>query len=345
MAPRLSDRRRIGETGLELPVFGFGAAHLGELYARVEESRSHATLQSAWDAGIRYFDTAPWYGRGLSEHRLGGFLRTQPRDQFLLTTKVGRTLKRPANPAQFDRSPWVGGLNFEVVFDYSYDGIMRSYEQAMQRLAIDTIDALVIHDLEAAYHAPDAFAAHQRDLVASGMKALEELKAAGDIKAYGMGVNTSEALEKVASQVQLDFALVAMPYTLLDQSSLYAGLKTCIDNKTSVIIGAPFASGILVTGSGADTKYGYDNAPAAIQQKVRDIEAVCADHSVGLPAAALQFVLAHPAVAAVIPGAARPEEVTQNIASLQAQIPSAFWADLKAKSLIDPQAPTPSGSN
>jgi D-threo-aldose 1-dehydrogenase len=337
----ISERRRVGGTTLELPVFGFGGAHLGELYAKVDEADARATLDAAWTAGVRYYDTAPWYGRGLSEHRLGGFLRTKSREEFLITTKVGRTLHRPSAPRSFDRAPWTGGLNFEVRFDYSYDGIMRSYEQALQRLALDTVEALVIHDLDAAYHEPEPFAAHQKALRETGMKALQELKSSGDIQAYGMGINTAEALETVATQVELDFALVAMPYTLLDQQSLHTGMQTCIDRNVSVIIGAPFASGILVTGSGGNAKYGYGAAPPEVQAKVRGLEAACAAHGVSLPAAALQFPLAHPAVVSIIPGAARPSEVEQNVASVQTPIPAAFWSDLKSEGLIDAQAPTP----
>lgn len=335
--------KQVGATTLTLPSFGFGAAHLGELYARVDEADARATLDAAWEAGVRYYDTAPWYGRGLSEHRLGGFLRTRPRAQFKITTKVGRQLVRPADPATFDRAPWVGGLNFEVLWDYSYDGIMRSYAQALQRLALDTVDALVIHDLDAAYHG-EHFARRQQDLRDSGIKALEELKRSGDIKAYGMGINTDAALEEVASQVPLDFCLVAMPYTLLDQRSLHRGMAALERRGVSAIIGAPFASGILVTGSAGPAHYGYAKAPAEVQQKVRGIEAVCAAHKVSLPAAALQFVLAHPIVVSVIPGAARASEVTQNMASVSAPIPTAFWADLKAEGLIDPDSPVPAGS-
>jgi D-threo-aldose 1-dehydrogenase len=337
----LADRRRVGRTTLELPVLGFGAAHIGELYGRVSEADSRATLDAAWAAGIRYYDTAPWYGRGLSEHRLGGFLRTQDRDAFRITTKVGRTLHRPKDPKTFDRGPWVGGLNFEVHFDYSYDGIMRSYEQALQRLALDTIDALVIHDLDIAYHGAEAQAVHEKALRDSGIRALEELKSSGHIEAYGMGINTKQALEEVATQVPLDFCLVAMPYTMLDQSTLETGMQTCIDRGVSVIIGAPFASGILVTGSGEGAKYAYGKASPEIQAKVKGMEAVCAAHNVKLPVAALQFVLAHPAVSSVIPGAARPSEVTANAAAISAPIPAAFWADLKARSLIHPNAPVP----
>lgn len=342
MTTTLSTRRRVGGTSLSLPVFGFGAAHLGELYGKVDEADSRATLDAAWNAGVRYYDTAPWYGRGLSEHRLGGFLRTKPRDEFLITTKVGRTLFRPKDPRHFDRSPWVGGLNFEVNFDYSYDGIMRSYQQALQRLALDTVDALVIHDLDPGFHL-DKQAGHEKALLDSGMKALAELKASGDIKAYGMGINTRDALENVASKVDLDFALVAMPYTLIDQSSLHTGMADCVKRGMSVIIGAPFASGILVTGSGGNAKYGYGAAPPEVQAKVRGIEAVCRAHKVSLPAAALQFPLAHPAVAAVIPGAARASEVTANVASLGTAIPASFWSDLKTEGLILVDAPTPAG--
>lgn len=340
MGYSLSARRRVGRTSLELPVLGLGTAHLGELYGKVDEADSRATLDAAWASGVRFYDTAPWYGRGLSEHRLGGFLRTRPRDQFAVTTKVGRTLHRPSNPSAFDRSPWVGGLNFEVHFDYSYDGLMRAYEQALQRLALDTVDALVIHDLDAAYHG-EAQAGHERDLKDSGIRALEELKKSGDIQAFGMGINVNAALEGIATEVPLDFCLVAMPYTLLDQQSLHRGMQTCLDRGVSVIIGAPFASGILVTGSGAGAKYAYGAASPEVQAKVQGIEAVCRAHGVRLPVAALQFVLAHPAVASVIPGAARASEVEDNVASLGIQIPAGFWSDLKSEGLVDKDAPVP----
>lgn len=335
-------RRRIGSTQFEVPVFGFGSAHLGELYAKVDEADSRATLDATWDAGIRLYDTAPWYGRGLSEHRLGGFLRTKPRESFQITTKVGRQLVRPKDPRHFDRAPWAGGLNFEVKWDYSYDGVMRSYEQALQRLALDTVDALIIHDLDIGFHGDD-FAARQKDMRETGVKALQELKRAGDIKAYGMGINTDAALEEVASQVDLDFCLVAMPYTLLDQKSLTRGMAALQKRGVSVIIGAPLASGILATGSRGSAHYGYAKAAADIQEKVRRIEAVCEAHNVALPAAALQFVLAHPIVASVIPGAARPSEVKENSNHVRASIPASFWSDLKNLGLIDPHAPTPAG--
>jgi D-threo-aldose 1-dehydrogenase len=334
--------KQVGSTSLALPAFGFGAAHLGELYGKVDEAEAKATLDAAWDAGVRYFDTAPWYGRGLSEHRLGAYLRNKPRSEFKLTTKVGRTLRRPKDPAHFDRSPWVGGLNFEVHFNYSRDGIMRSYEEALQRLSLDTIDALVIHDLDAQYQG-DRLAEGEKALRESGIKALEELKKTGDIKAYGMGINTEISLETTATMVDLDFCLVALPYTLLDHQSLHRGMAGLQKRGVSAIIGAPFASGILVTGSSGPSYYAYGKASPEVQAKVRGIEAVCKAHGVALPAAALQFVLAHPIVVSVIPGASKPSEVTENLASVDAPIPAVFWADLKAQKLIDPDAPVPAG--
>jgi D-threo-aldose 1-dehydrogenase len=337
----ITSRRRVAHTDLSLPPLGLGGAHLGELYRTVPEPEAQGTLEAAWDAGIRYFDTAPWYGRGLSEHRIGGFLRTRPRDQFAITTKVGRVLFRPQEPTTFNTAPWTGGLPFDLRFDYGYDAIMRSYEDSLQRLALNTVDALLIHDLDAAQHPEGAMPELERTLVDSGYRALDELKRNGDIKAIGMGINTDVALTTTATLVDLDFVLVAMPYTLLEQGSLDSGMALCLERGVSVIIGAPFASGILVTGSGGDAKYGYVDAPAEVQARVRGIEAVCAAHHVPLPAAALQFPLAHPAVVSVIPGAASAQEVEQNVASLQTPIPEAFWADLKDRALIHPDAPTP----
>ena len=182
---------------------------------------------------------------------------------------------------------------------------------------------------------------HRRELAETGVKALGELKASGDIKAFGMGINTNEAFENVATEVDLDFLLVAMPYTLADQESLHRGMADCLRRGISVIIGAPYASGILVTGAGEGATYAYDKAPPTVQAKVRGLQSVAAAHGVPLPAAALQFPLAHPAVASIIPGAAKPAEVTQNAELLGMAIPDAFWADLKQKGLIVPDAPVP----
>lgn len=324
-----------------MPVLGLGTAPLGELYRLVDETEAQDALAAAWDVGVRYYDTAPWYGRGLAEHRAGGFLRNRPREAFVLSTKVGRTLHRPSDPARFDRGLWTGGLRFEVRFDYGRDGILRSYEQALQRLSLDTVDALVIHDLDAGYHAPDDLDRHRRALAEGGMRALAELKASGEIRAVGMGINSDEAFEAAVGELDLDFLLVAMPYTLLDQRSLHRGMAACQERGISVVVGAPFASGILATGSTSDARYGYAAAPPEVQEKVRAMERVASAHGASLPTAALQFPLAHPAVAAVIPGAASAREARQNASALEASIPAAFWSDLKAEGLIAADAPTP----
>jgi D-threo-aldose 1-dehydrogenase len=340
MAITFSSRRQVGKTTLSLPPLGFGSAHLGGMYERVSESDSQATIRAAWDGGIRYFDTAPFYGRGLSEHRIGSFLLNQARDEFVIATKVGRKLTRPPDPRSFDRTPWPGGLNFEVSFDYTYDGVMRSYEHSLSRLGLDTVDALLIHDPDAVIHG-EIHSDQLKDMAGGGIRALEKLKSGGEIKAIGMGLNFAESLDTIAPLVPLDFVIVAMPYTLLDQTALHTGMKRCIDNDISIVIGAPFASGILATGPGPTARYRYGIAPPDVQERVQRIGDVCAGYGVSLQSAALQFPLAHPAVISIIPGGARPAEVAQNIASIQAPVPNAFWQELKSEGLLDQECPTP----
>lgn len=340
MTLSLSQRRQVGGTTLSIPPIGMGTVALGELYNTVTEGHSLATLAAAWDAGIRFYDTAPWYGRGLAEHRTGGLLRPKERDDYILTTKIGRYFVRPENPRTFSSEPWVGGLKMEMVYDYGYDGVMRSYEQSLLRLGVDTVDALLIHDPDPSNHG-EFFEQRMRDMSTGGIKALEELKATGHIKAIGMGLNMTDSLTSIASMVPLDFCIVAMPYTLLDQSSLDNGMQRCIDHNISVIIGAPFASGILATGPVPGTRYRYEIADAEILSKVASIEEICRSHGVSLQAVALQFPLAHPAVVAVIPGMARPSEVAQNVAAFQETVPAGVWSDLKSHGLIDPASPVP----
>lgn len=336
MTYHLSDRRRVGRTELHVPPFGFGAAHLGGMYHKVPQALATETLAAAWEGGVRFFDTAPWYGRGLSELRVGNFLLDKPRDDFILTTKIGRSLHRPKDPSHFDRAPWGGGLNMEVRWDYSYDGVMRAYEQSLLRLGLDRIDALLIHDPEAAAEPGGPRIA---DLKASGYRALEELKARGEIKAIGMGLNAAASLDSYARAVPLDFVIIAMPYTLLDQSALEHGLQRCVDDDVSVVIGAPYASGILATGPIPGARYRYGLADAEILDKTRKIATVCASHKVSLQAAALQFPLAHPATVAVIPGGSTPAEVRSNLQFLAEPIPKSLWSDLKSENLISTAAP------
>jgi D-threo-aldose 1-dehydrogenase len=336
--------RRLGRTDLRLPQLGFGGAPFGNLFTLVSDDEAEATLQAGWDAGLRYFDTSPWYGRGLSEHRIGRFLRRQARGEFWLTTKVGRVFTAPADPDAFAASQrdWPNGLHFEHRHDYSYDGVMRSYEDSLQRLGLNRVDALLIHDLDLANLGSEVLiSAHLAQLATGGMRALQELKADGRIGAIGAGVNRIGTIPRFLELLDLDFFLVALPYTLAEQPVLDHEFPLCEKRGVGVVIGGVFASGILATGVVPGATYNYHPPTPAEAEHVRGIEAVCARHGVPLAAAALQFPLHHPLVASVIPGGFRPDHVTRNIASMQHEIPDVLWAELKHEGLLRVDAPTP----
>ena len=336
---RPTDHRRLGSTGLSLTQMGFGGAPLGSMRTIVSDDAAAATLGAAWAAGIRYYDTAPWYGRGLSEQRLGSFLKAQPRDQFVLSTKVGRVLRPAGDPAAFDPAPWAGGLPFEVVFDYSYDGIMRSFEDSLHRLGLTSVDLLLIHDLDSGHHG-QALEAHWAQLAASGWRALTTLKDSGAISGIGAGINSAGYVARFL-EFDIDFFLLASPYTLLDQSALEIELPLCVDLGVGAVIGAVFNSGILATGLTDHAQYNYGDADHVVLDKVRRLLSVCERHETSLRAAALQFPLGHPSVAAVIPGAFLPEQLLQNVEDFQRVIPDAFWKDLKSEKLLAENAPVP----
>jgi D-threo-aldose 1-dehydrogenase len=314
---------------------GMGCATLGDLWEVTPDAQAIATVDAAYDAGIRFFDTAPWYGMGKSELRLGSAIRH--RADAIVATKVGRILHRGGTPDW--ASKWKGGLPFDLRFDYTRDGVLRSFEDSLQRLGMPRVHALAIHDLDLLYHkTQEAVDARFDELDAGGgHRALVELKAAGDTQAIGAGINRTGLIPKFLARFPLDYFLVAMPYTLLSQEGL-AELNLCFEQGVSVIIGAPFASGMLADPSRNST-YDYAAGPVEIQQKALQLEACCARHGVPLPAAALQFVLKHPAVAAVIPGPNSPEQARQCAGYFQHPIPGELWADLKAKNLIDANAP------
>jgi len=337
-----SDTRELGRTGLRLSQAGMGGAPLGDLWERVPESRAEATLAAAWAGGVRYFDTAPWYGNTLSEHRLGHFLRQQPEGGFAVSTKVGRVYRRSRGPDDPPVGPWAGGLPFVLRFDYTYDGVMRSYEDSLQRLGLARVDLLVIHDVDIGYHDDEAGIERCfRQLEDSGLRALQELKSGGEISGYGAGINEGPMIGRFLERVDLDFLLVAMPYTLLDQAPLDDAFPRCAERGIGVVIGSPFASGILATGPIDGARYNYAPAAPETLDKTRRIAEVCRRHGVPLAAAALQFPLGHPAVAAIIPGAVHPGEVEQNLAHLRTAIPADLWAELKAERLLHPDAPVP----
>ncbi len=336
-----AETRRLGPSDVHLPQFGFGAAPLGELFSRVSEDDAEATLQTAWDAGVRYYDTAPWYGRGQSEHRVGRFLYRQPRGEVLLSTKVGRVLRPPARPETFDTGFWAGGLHFEHHFDYSYDGVMRAYEDSLQRLGMNRVDVLVIHDLDWWHQGSEtAVAAGLAQLATGGWRALSDLKSSGQIGAIGAGINQPGMVDRLLDVCPLDFFLVALLYTLGEQDTLETEMARIRHEGVGVIIGAVFNSGLYATGPVEGATYNYRAPSADESDKAGRIKAICDRHGVPLPAAALQFPLHHPSVASVIPGAFRPEHVTQNLQHFTHAIPGDLWAELKAERLIHPDAPT-----
>ena len=333
--------RRLGTTNVTVTELGFGGASIGELFVNVSEHDAFATLDAAWDAGIRYIDTAPWYGRGLSELRTGAGLRDHGRGEFALSTKVGRVLK-PATHEGYDGAPWLGGTPNEVIFDYTYDGIMRSVEQSRLRLGITRFDVAFIHDLDRLYFDQPTMDAHFRDLATSGWKALEELRADGQIGAFGAGINDLGLIPRFVDIGNIDAFLIAMPYTLLDQEVLDAEFPACVARGIGFVIGAVFASGILAKGPVPGARYAYADPSPEVVQKTERILAVCQRHGVPLAAAALQFPLGHPAVASVIPGASSPAQQQRNVDAFRYPIPADLWAELKHEGLLRVDAPVPS---
>ncbi len=335
------ERRKLGRTGVEVTALGFGGATIG-INPSVTEAQAQETLHAAWGAGVRYFDTAPWYGRGLSELRVGQLLRGLPRDQFVLSTKVGRVLRAPVNPYAPDATPQSGGLPFEVRFDYSRDGIMRAFEDSLQRLGLARIDLAIVHDLDLGYHAPQArWDALMGQLITGGWQALVDLRSAGLIRGIGVGINPLGMIPRFLDLFDPDFFLLASRYTLMEQETLTAELPACVERGVGIVIGAVFNSGIGATGPMPGARYDYREATPPELDKAARIQAVCQRHGVPLAAAALQFPLAHPAVTSVIPGPITPEQVQLNLAAARHPIPPDLWRELKAERLLREDAPTP----
>ena len=334
-----SQKNKFGRVDLEVTAFSFGAAPIGNIFREIDEQTSDAMIQSAWEAGIRYYDTAPMYGHGLSELRTGQSLRWKNRDDFVLSSKVGRILK-PAKRTQIDFTPWTNAAPFEMVFDYSYDGIMRAFEDSLQRLALERMDIAFIHDIDVFTRGdeqPEVF----EQAMDGAWRALERLRSEGTVKAIGVGVNEWQVCHAALERRDFDCFLLAGRYTLLEQDALDRCLPLCEERNAAVVIGGGFNSGILATGAVEGAKYNYAPAPADIMDKVRKIEAVCRDYGVPLPAAALQFVVAHPAIPSFIAGTRTVAQLQQNLDWFSHPIPAGFWSDLKAQGLLREDAPTP----
>jgi D-threo-aldose 1-dehydrogenase len=340
-APSIA-KRELGRTGVEVTELGLGTAPLGDLFDIIEEDEASALLQEAWDGGIRYFDTSPWYGRGQAEHRVGRALYRKSRDQFVISSKVGRTLRRPLKPGPFARGEWRGGLDFDTIFNYGYDGVMRSFEDSLQRLGINSIDVLLIHDLDSWHHKLESkVGAYMNQLFTSGWRALEELRDQDVIKGIGAGFNTMGTIPRYLDLFDIDFFLIAMRYTLLEQDVLDSEFPRCAERGVGIVIGGTYNSGILATGATPNAMHNYAPAAPDILKRVARMEAVCAGQGVPLAAAALQFPLGHLIVASVIPGAISRAQVAQNLAAFQHKIPADLWSELKHKKLLREDAPVP----
>jgi D-threo-aldose 1-dehydrogenase len=323
---------------LHFTALGFGSAPLGNYTRPLSEPECAAILGAAWNSGLRYFDTAPLYGLGLSEMRVGRLLGKHASERFTISTKVGRLLE-PCEPAEVNGAFFVNTPQVRFVYDYSYDAVMRSYEESLKRLGLHRVDILFVHDVDAFCHGSRAGSeARIQELIDSGgWRALDELRSNGDIAAIGAGVNEWEPCARLLELADPDLFLLAGRYTLLEQAPLDTLFPECERRGVGVVIGGPYNSGILA----GKATYNYSDIPAPILERVRKIEVVCRAHRVPLNCAALQFVLAHPVVVSVIPGSQSVAENDQNVAALEVPIPDALWADLKREQLLHPQAPTP----
>jgi D-threo-aldose 1-dehydrogenase len=325
---------RLGRTGLSVTRVGLGTAPPGGLYERVEDKPAEEMIERAWHVGIRFFDTAPLYGHGLSERRLGRALAGRSRGEFVLATKVGRLLRADAPP---DKSQLSGGLErwkgvppVNPVFDFSYDGVLRSVEESLERLGLDRIDVLHIHD-------PDE---HYEEALTGAYPALDRLRSEGTIGALGAGMNQSKMLVRFAREADFDCFLLAGRYTLLDRSALAELLPLCVARRIAIVLGGVYNSGILADPRPGAT-FDYSVAPRELVERAQRLQAVCARYCVPLKAAALQFPLAHPAVTCLLVGPRSVAELEENLALLRFDIPAALWDDLRAEGLLPHEAPTP----
>lgn len=338
---KASDTRHLKRAGIDLTVIGMGTAPLGGLYAPVAIADARAAVAAAWDAGIRYFDTAPMYGLGRAEHIVGALLREHDPTTWRVSTKVGRLMSFPRPGRDLPPEPpknefdsgWHNGLPFREVFDYSYDAILRSYDDSRQRTGLGRLDLLYVHDIGRVTHG--ALHDHHWSALTSGggFRALRELKAAGLIAGFGLGVNEWQVIRDAMEETDLDCCLLAGRYSLLDQDAAESFLPLARKREVDLVIGGVFNSGILASASGR-RKFNYVDAPPEVVTKVERLDALCRRFDVPLPAAALQFPLRHPAATCVAIGAKTAAQVQGNIAWFEQPIPEDLWTALAHEGLI-----------
>lgn len=334
------ERRVLGRSGISVTQLGVGTAPLGDLYQRVPETHALDMLRTGFELGLRLFDTAPLYGSGLAEHRTGQELRQRVRDSFVLSTKVGRWYE-PA-PRGADRGNWAGGLEFNAVTDYSYDGTMRAFEQSLLRLGLARVDVLLIHDVDVHTHGSREACDRRFDEAMEGAyRALLELRKNGDVRAIGVGVNEADMCARFARAGDFDTMLLAGRYSLLEQGALDEFFPLCVQKNIGVMAGGVYNSGILASGPKEGSKYNYAVAPAVVRERVAKLDAVCRAHRVPLAAAAIQFPLGHPQVSSVVIGAISAEEILQNFELMSLEIPAQLWSDLRGEGLLRVDAPLP----
>jgi D-threo-aldose 1-dehydrogenase len=335
---RVTDTMALPRGGLQLTRLGMGCAPIAGLYHAVSESAALDAVDAAWQLGMRYFDTAPYYGFTLSERRLGTALHERPRDDYVISTKVGR-LMEPDSDVRPGDCGWAEPLPFRPHYDYTYGGILRSHEDSLQRLGMERVDILFVHDIGSLPHGEQHDHYWRQLTEGGGFRALQELRSDGRVRAIGLGVNEWEVVYAAMLECELDCTLLAGRYTLLEQASLAPLLEACERNGNAIVIGGPFNSGVLA----GNNKFNYADAPADVLARVDAIAAVCREFDVPLPAAALQFPMAHPAVVSCIPGARDMAQLRQNAAWFDLPIPPELWQALKQRGLLDERAPVDAG--
>jgi D-threo-aldose 1-dehydrogenase len=325
-------RRTLEHRQTAITELSLGCAQLGNLYREVSDRDAYATVDSAWDLGVRYFDTAPHYGLGLSERRLGAALRSRPRDAYVLSTKVGRLLEPLTNVEGLDDEGYAVPATHRRVFDFSRDGIRRSLSESLERLGLERVDVVYLHD-------PDN---HVREVLDTGFQALAELRDEGAILAIGAGMNDASVLAMLVAETDMDLVMLAGRYTLLEQDALDELLPLCTGRGVGVIAAGVFNSGLLARAEPpSQAKYNYEQAPPDLIERARAIAAVCARHGTTLPAAAIAFPLAHPAVVSVCVGARSAAQIERNAGLYNQPIPNELWSDLRAEGLLRDDAPVP----
>lgn len=340
---RAQRKRRLGRSNLELTTMSFGATIIGNFIRPISDASAAELVDQAWALGLRTFDTAPLYGHGLSELRLGRALQGRTRADYVLSTKAGRVLT-PADPSTIDSGLWKEPAPFAAAFDYSYDGIMRSVEDSLKRLLTDHLDIVYMHDIDRYTHGgnqPEMF----RQAVDEGFPALVKLRDEGVVSAIGIGVNEADVCLAGIKETDADCVLLAGRYTLLEQEPLDDLLPMCESRGIGVVLGGVYNSGILATGPTEGAKFNYGPAPQDVMDRAGRIEVICRDHGVPLPAAALQFAASHPAVTSICLGSRTPEQQQNSAEFLEIRIPEQLWQDLRDNGLLRADAPTPTGSD